>query len=125
MHTGLFGTNETFVPVQGAEFNGDRVTLAYDKAQVKDAPNISEDGHLSPEEEKQLYRYYGIDYGDGGYDEGRTQGFVDGDAAAGTQPVETAPAARDRPTGTATGSPTTPRARRRPRHLRADHRRRR
>ena len=41
VHTGLFGTNETFVPVQGAEFAGDRVTLAYDKAQVKDAPNIS------------------------------------------------------------------------------------
>ena len=81
VHTGLFGTNETFVPVQGADFAGDRVTLAYEKAQVKDAPNISEDGHLSPEEETQLYRYYGIGYGDGGYDESRTQGFVDGDAA--------------------------------------------
>jgi uncharacterized protein (TIGR02271 family) len=80
VHTGLFGTNETFVPVQGADFSGDRVTLAFEKAQVKDAPNISEDGHLSPEEETQLYRYYGIGYGDGDYDEGRTQGFADGDA---------------------------------------------
>ena len=32
---------------------------------MKDAPNISEDGHLSPQEEQQLYRHYGIDYGSG------------------------------------------------------------
>jgi uncharacterized protein (TIGR02271 family) len=63
VHTGLFGTKETFVPVQGADFSGDRVTLAFDKAKVKDAPNIAEDGHLAPEEEEQLYRYYGVDYG--------------------------------------------------------------
>lgn len=72
VHTGLFGMNETFVPVQGAEASGDRVTLAYDKSQVKDAPNISEEGHLSPQEEQQLYRHYGIDYGSGtetGYSE--------------------------------------------------------
>ena len=66
VHTGLFGTNETFVPVQGAELGGDRVTLAYDKATVKDAPNLAEDGHLSPQEEEQLYRHYGIGYGTSG-----------------------------------------------------------
>jgi uncharacterized protein (TIGR02271 family) len=65
VHTGFFGTKETFVPVQGADVSGDRVTLAFDKAKVKDAPNIAEDGHLSPEEEEQLYRYYGVDYGSG------------------------------------------------------------
>jgi len=65
VHTGLFGTKETFVPVQGADFSGDRVTLSFDKAKVKDAPSIAEDGHLSPEEEEQLYRYYGVDYGSG------------------------------------------------------------
>src|ERR1044072_2278015 len=65
VHTGLFGTNETFVPVQGAQIDGDRVTLAYDKGQGKDAPNLSEDGHLSPQDEQQLYRHYGVDYGSG------------------------------------------------------------
>jgi uncharacterized protein (TIGR02271 family) len=60
VNTGLFGTKETFVPVQGAELGGERVTLAYGKAKVKDAPNIAEDGHLSPQEEEQLYRYYGL-----------------------------------------------------------------
>jgi hypothetical protein len=57
VQTGLFGTKETFIPVQGAEVTGDRVILQYDKATVKDAPNVDEDGHLSPQEEEQLYRY--------------------------------------------------------------------
>jgi uncharacterized protein (TIGR02271 family) len=88
VHTGLFGTNETFVPFQGADLSGDRITLAYEKAQVKDAPNISEDGHLSPQEEEQLYRYYGLGYGNGGYgdagyDETRSQGLVGGDVETG------------------------------------------
>jgi uncharacterized protein (TIGR02271 family) len=38
------------------------------KAQVKDAPKIDTDGHLSPEEEQELYRYYGL--GGGGYGNG-------------------------------------------------------
>jgi uncharacterized protein (TIGR02271 family) len=65
VHTGLFGLNETFVPVHDADISGDRVTLAYDKAMLKNAPNISGDGHLSPQEEEQLYRYYGLSYDDG------------------------------------------------------------
>ena len=74
VHTGLFGGNETFVPVQGADLASDgRLTLAHDKATVKDAPNVDEDGHLSPEEERQLYRYYHLDGGNGPVDStGRT-----------------------------------------------------
>ena len=64
VHTGLFGGNETFVPFQGAEIaSGGRVDLAYDKALVKDAPNVDEDGHLSPEEEQRLYRHYSLGNG--------------------------------------------------------------
>lgn len=80
--TGLFGTNESFVPVQGADLSGDRVTLGYEKAQIKDAPNIAEDGHLTPQEEEQLYRYYNVDYSGGGYDRDydstRTEGVAGG-----------------------------------------------
>jgi uncharacterized protein (TIGR02271 family) len=75
VQTGLFGTKETFVPVQGAEIAGDRVTLQYDKATVKDAPNVDEDGHLAPQEEEQLYRFYGMQY-TGGVASGRTAGGV-------------------------------------------------
>jgi uncharacterized protein (TIGR02271 family) len=62
VHTGLFGGNETFVSMQGADVAHDgRVTVAYDKAVVKDAPSVDEDGHLSVEDEQQLYRYYSLD----------------------------------------------------------------
>src|SRR5687767_15981863 len=65
INTGFFGTHESFVPVSGAELNGDRVTVAYDKAKVKHPPKIAEDGHPSPPEEQQRYRYYGVDYSAG------------------------------------------------------------
>ena len=65
VHTGLFGTNESFVPLQGAQVQDGIVTVGYDKQRIKNAPKIAKDGHLSPEEEVQLYRYYGI----GGYDQ--------------------------------------------------------
>jgi len=84
VQTGLFGTKETFVPVQGAEVSGDRVTLQYDKATVKDAPNVDEDGHLSPQEEEQLYRFYGVQYTGGGAETGRHAGDVEARGVADT-----------------------------------------
>ena len=90
VNTGFFGTQESFVPVSGAELTGDRVTLAYDKATVKDAPKIAEDGHLSPQEEQQLYRYYGVDYGTGqaaGQAAGRNTAYDDAPGARGPRHV--------------------------------------
>jgi uncharacterized protein (TIGR02271 family) len=66
--TGLFGTKETFVPLQGADVSGDRVTVTYGKQQIKDAPQIDADGALSPAEENQLYTYYGLGGTGGQYD---------------------------------------------------------
>jgi uncharacterized protein (TIGR02271 family) len=66
VNTGLFGMNESFVPVEGAELRGEDVVVRFDKAKVKDAPNVSAEGHLSVQEEEQLYRYYGLDYGSTG-----------------------------------------------------------
>lgn len=60
VNTGLFGTNETFVPVRDAELSGDRLVISHDKDRVTNAPNVSEDGHLSPEEERALYAHYGL-----------------------------------------------------------------
>jgi uncharacterized protein (TIGR02271 family) len=58
--TGLFGTKETFVPIREADLTGDGLRVPVSKAQVKDAPKIDTEGHLSPDEEQELYRYYGM-----------------------------------------------------------------
>jgi len=56
--TGLFGTRVSFVPVTGADEQGDDIVLAWDKSTVKDAPNADADGRLSPEDEDRLYAHY-------------------------------------------------------------------
>lgn len=61
VNTGFFGTNESFVPLGPAEFYEDRVQVPFTKDLVKDAPNINpDDEHLSPEQEENLYRHYGL-----------------------------------------------------------------
>ncbi len=60
VNTGLFGSNETFIPLDDAKLTGDEITVPYEKDFVKDAPNISEDGEITPEQENELYRYYGV-----------------------------------------------------------------
>jgi uncharacterized protein (TIGR02271 family) len=76
VNTGLFGTNESFIPLSEASFSGDRLTVPYDKSKVKNAPNVASDGHLSPEEERELYSYYEVSYSDGDYDT-TTTGYAD------------------------------------------------
>jgi uncharacterized protein (TIGR02271 family) len=87
--TGLLGTKESFIPLADAAVSGDRITVAYDKAFVKNAPNVDEDTHLSPEQERELYTYYSrTDYNghdddaaDRDYTEGRdTSGRTTDDA---------------------------------------------
>jgi uncharacterized protein (TIGR02271 family) len=66
VNTGLFGTNETFIPIADGTFNGDRLTVPYTKDKVKSAPNVDVDaGHLDESEERRLYEYYGV--GDASY----------------------------------------------------------
>jgi uncharacterized protein (TIGR02271 family) len=60
VRTGLFGTKESFVPLHEADLSGDRITVPFDKARVKNAPRIDPDGDLSPAEEDELYTYYGL-----------------------------------------------------------------
>ncbi len=57
--TGWFGTNVTFVPIDGCTEHGDDVRLAHRKDVVKDAPNIPVDGHIDEAEERRLYAHYG------------------------------------------------------------------
>ncbi|TKV29043.1 DUF2382 domain-containing protein [Arthrobacter sp. NamB2] len=74
--TGLFGTSESFIPLQGADIEGHDVRVPYTKHQVKDAPRIDSDGSLSPEEEDRLYRHYEIGGGTADYSDTTTVGTV-------------------------------------------------
>jgi uncharacterized protein (TIGR02271 family) len=62
--TGLFGKNSSFVPLDGANADGDQLVIGYDKAKVKDAPQVDDDGdgHITPDEEQTLYAYYSRAY---------------------------------------------------------------
>ena len=81
VHTGLFGTAESFVPLNQASVRGDEIVVPYDKSTVKGAPRVSDaDGHLSETEEAELYRYYGLDY---------TTGYDTTDATTGAAGYDT------------------------------------
>ncbi|MDN3311968.1 PRC and DUF2382 domain-containing protein [Microbacterium oryzae] len=56
--TGLFGTSESFVPLEQAEETGGDLRVPFSKDFVKDAPRIESDGELSEAEEDELYAYY-------------------------------------------------------------------
>jgi uncharacterized protein (TIGR02271 family) len=66
--TGLFGTKESFVPLNQASFSDDRIVVPFDKDKIKNAPRIDADGELSPAEEDELYRYYGFSSSAGNLD---------------------------------------------------------
>jgi uncharacterized protein (TIGR02271 family) len=95
VNTGLFGTSESFVPVEDATFAGEDLTVAYDKATVKDAPRIDADGALNDDEEARLYSHYGLGGGtssttrDRDVDTTAGAGYVDTDRTDGTDGVST------------------------------------
>ena len=70
--TGLFGGSETFVPLQQADGDDSEIRVPYSKDMIKDAPRMEDaEGHLSREQEDELYNYYGLqDAGAGGQDTG-------------------------------------------------------
>ncbi|BAL89950.1 hypothetical protein AMIS_47300 [Actinoplanes missouriensis 431] len=72
--TGLFGLNESLFPLQNAELRGDNVVVPFDKATVKDAPNVDADHDepLDRDEVRRLYEHYGFRWEDGHH------GFADG-----------------------------------------------
>jgi uncharacterized protein (TIGR02271 family) len=72
--TGLFGSRMSFIPIADATDAGGDVRVPYSKQQVKDAPNADPDGQLSQQEEAQLYRHYGMDYGESRSDSGLPEG---------------------------------------------------
>jgi hypothetical protein len=60
VHTGLFGTRETLVPLDQAEAERDVLRLPFERNHVKAAPNLDPEVQLNADEEEQLYRHYGL-----------------------------------------------------------------
>jgi uncharacterized protein (TIGR02271 family) len=82
--TGLFGTSESFVPLEGARAEGDDILVPYTKDQVKDAPRVDADGHLEPAEEERLYAHYSLGGGSQTYTDataGRDADYREADLA--------------------------------------------
>ncbi|GGY16260.1 PRC-barrel domain-containing protein [Streptomyces xanthochromogenes] len=64
LKTGLFGTQESLAPLAGARREGNALHIAHAKSTVEDAPRHEVHQHLTADEERELYRHYGVD---GGY----------------------------------------------------------
>jgi len=82
VNTGMFGSKQTFVPLATATTTGgDTLQVTFEKARIKDAPRVDADGELSESDERTLYDYYGLNYGDSQSDTTMAEG---GQATAGT-----------------------------------------
>jgi hypothetical protein len=59
VETGLFGTRQSFAPIHRSRLDGENLAvLAVSKDQVKDAPNVDTDAHISQGEQDALREYY-------------------------------------------------------------------
>ncbi len=90
--TGMFGTKHSFVPITNASMDGDQLRVPFTKDQVKDAPNLDDDGELSQDEEAMLARHYGMSYTEAPSDTGLPEG---GGRTETTGMAETAGAGQD------------------------------
>ena len=62
VRVGLLGVKETFVPLDGAKTEENRLELGVEADRVRNAPPVeAANGHLSDSEGRDLYRYYGLD----------------------------------------------------------------
>ena len=92
VRTGLFG-RDAFVPLTTSEFVSEELRVPYDKSQVKDSPDFGVGQHLSPAQELQLYRYYGLELPAGAGQDGSGSGNSSGNGAgnrAGSDGAKTA-----------------------------------
>ncbi|MFF2846799.1 DUF2382 domain-containing protein [Streptomyces sp. NPDC058001] len=108
--TGLFGMNESLVPLAGARRVGEDIRVPYTKDTVKEAPRVNADERLDASQEKQLHQHYGLPAaGAAGTTTGTTRtgtgtGTGTGTrAGAGTAPPTGRPSAAT--AGTGTGRP--------------------
>jgi uncharacterized protein (TIGR02271 family) len=82
VRTGLFGTKESFVPLAASRFDGNEIVVDATKDKVAGAPKVDQDGHITAQEEAEIYRYYGISTV--GYGTTAGTGYTSGTTYAGT-----------------------------------------
>jgi uncharacterized protein (TIGR02271 family) len=58
--SGFFGTDVSLVPLATAEFDGSTLMIPYNKAQLERAPRRDPWQELSPQDEAELFSYYGV-----------------------------------------------------------------
>ncbi len=58
---GLFGLSSSLVPLRGHRLEGEDLKLAFTKDRIQDAPDISDDSHLTPSDQETIYRHYGLE----------------------------------------------------------------
>lgn len=64
VQSGIFGTNERFVPLDGAAYDGDTLTVAVSRDAVRQSPPVVlHQGDLLWEQEHELFLHYGLEYG--------------------------------------------------------------
>ena len=79
VHTGLFGTKESFVPLAQAQLTDGSLTVPYDKDLVQAAPQVEGgDGHLDESDEASLYTHYGMTQGTSSYDKANSVDEAEG-----------------------------------------------
>jgi len=69
--SGLFGSHVSLVPLTQAGWDGDTLTVPFDKQALQTAPHHDPDAELSPADEDDLYRHYGVTGTTDGITEGR------------------------------------------------------
>ena len=103
VRTGLFGTSESLIPLDNANWDSEALHVGYDKARVKDAPRVDADRELSTEEQEQLYDYYGLTDATGGFGGSGMTGGADTTGFADTTATGTGMTGEDDFAGTTTG----------------------
>ena len=82
---GFFGTSSTLIPMEivTVDEQNESMTVGEEKSRIKDGPNFDDDREITPEFERQVHEYFGLQYGGGGTDRG-TYGDYYGDGEEGT-----------------------------------------
>ena len=88
VRSGLFGSHVSIVPLKAAEYDGRELRVPYDKEALKSAPHHDPGRELSPRDEEDLFRHYGMARDGNGRRDGHRDGHGRGTGDAMTRSEE-------------------------------------